>query len=147
MSALSASTIWLVLAVLLTLVEVMTLTFFLMWIALAAFILAIVTWVAPDMSMATQLILFALLSIVITLPGYKYIRPMVKKSEGETLNARTRALIGQGGPVVIDGAGNLKIQIGDTFWLAKSDENFQEGETGFVTGSDSTMLLIKHFKD
>ncbi len=133
---------WLLLGLVLLIAEMASGTTYLLWPAVAAFLTALIAWLAPT-GWVTELGVFAVLVIALTAFG----RPLVQRwrSEGEAngLNERGQALIGSRGVVAsfADGLGSVKV--GDTVWRAVSAEALTEGESVEIAGVDGVTLQVK----
>ena len=103
--SLSIVQIWLAIGVILIGAEIMTTTFFLLWPAVAAFVVAIISWVVPEFSFFGQLLVFAFVSAVLLVPGRRLVLPYIKNGHDTQINNRMAQLIGQPATIVyIDGA-------------------------------------------
>jgi len=92
---------WVALAVVLGAFEMATMSFFLIWPALAAALIALLLVAAPLASGATQIAAFAILSIVFTIIGRKLLHRVAgDKSAAEKLNSRSNLMIGRQGEVI-----------------------------------------------
>ena len=139
---------WIAFAILLGIVEVLTFSFFLIWPALAAFAVGIVLWIAPELSGAGQVLIFAVLAVLFTVAGRYYTvgRPTV--SEKPALNSRSAQLIGQRA-VVIDGfeAGRPgSVEVGGVRWravLAKDADVPQPGDVLDIADADGMTLIVR----
>ena len=120
---------WLVLALLLLAVELAGTGGFLLWVGMAAAITAGVLWLIPDLSVSSQLVWFALLSVVSAFLWWQYLRSRKPNPHSLKLNRRTEQFIGQRGVVteaVVSGRGRARI--GDTTWIVESSEALAEGD-------------------
>lgn len=125
---------WLVLALILFGVEMMSGTFDLLMASIAAAATAAFAAFAPDSATAWQVqcLVFAAASIVLIVAS-RYIFPNMRRAEPEhpTLNKRMVQLVGQHGEVTRDlGSGQGQVKIGDTVWGAEA----AEGQSGIIVG-------------
>jgi len=134
---------WLIFGVLLGALEIFAPTSFLLWPAIAAIITAAITWLLPAMGWQVQLVLFALLSVLVTLTGrYFYTFKSDSDNSHPTLNRRGESIKGRKITLdkpMINGVGSAIID--DTHWrLVGSD--FPEGTTLIVTGTEGSSLTV-----
>ncbi len=135
---------WLILGFGLLVAEVATGTSYILWTAVAALIVGLVTFILP-IGWQMQFLLFAILSVVLLVVGHKYVRPKFKGGEPSDLNDRARALIGKRVKAVKDfETGIGRVYVGDTQWRAKMDEgNAKAGEELKVVSVESTTLTVE----
>jgi len=133
---------WLVLGLILIGIETLGAGGFLVGIAIASFIMAVVAHVA-DVVWEWQLISFAVLSIISTAVFWLFFK---KKQQVDTrlINDRAAQMIGRTfvlkTPIT---APQDKIQIGDTYWKVESKQNFAAGDKVRVCASQGMTLLIE----
>ena len=140
---------WMILGVVLLGIEMLTGTFDLLMISIAAFLTGLFEQFVPG-SIAPwqgQLIFFGVASIALFALGrtvFSNMRP--DAPEHPTLNKRMNSLIGQRGTVSTAFAGGQgKVRIGDTEWLAESVDgsNFADGAVIVVEGAESTTVRVR----
>lgn len=133
---------WLVLGLVLLIAEMASGTTYLLWPAVAAFITALVAWVAPT-EWTVELGAFAALVIALTAFG----RPLVQRwrSEGGAsgLNERGQALIGARAVLSEFANGVGAVKVGDTRWRAVSEEPLAPGESVEIASVDGATLRVK----
>ena len=140
---------WFAFALVLFGIEMMTGTFDLLMIAIAAFATGIFAHFAPAGmgGWESQLVVFGLASIALIVLGRTVFAGMRKVvDEHPTLNKRMNSLIGKRGMVTADfEAGQGRVKIGDTEWLAESIDgsNFEDGATIVVEEAESTMVRVR----
>ncbi len=125
---------WLVLALILFGIEMMSGTFDLLMASIAAAATAAFAAFAPDSATAWQVqcLVFAAASVGLIVAS-RYIFPNMRRAEPEhpTLNKRMVQLVGQQGEVTRDfGNGQGQVKIGDTVWGAEA----AEGQSGIAVG-------------
>lgn len=121
---------WVAFGIVLGVLEMVTFSFFLIWPALAALILAGMLWVIPDFSGPAQITSFAVLSIALTLIGRKVLLQYGDGGGEETLiNNRAAQLVGRTGTVISTGAHEGAIDVDGIRWRAnwESTPNLAEG--------------------
>ncbi len=140
---------WLVIGVALLCIEIAAGTFDLLWIAVAALLTALATSLAPDLAPGwiPQILIFAVAGVALVVLGrtvFAGLRGAIKVHP--TLNKRTAALIGQHGAAAVDFvAGEGRIRIGDTTWIARSlsGGGLKAGDAVVVEAADKTVLTVR----
>lgn len=123
---------WLVVALVAFGVEMMTGTFDLLMVSIAAVLTAVFSAIMPG-GWQLQFVVFAVMSIVLIV-GSRYVFPGLRKAAPEhpTLNKRMAGLIGQRGEVTREiSGGHGQVRIGDTVWGAEA----AEGEGPLAVGT------------
>ena len=134
---------WLILALLLAGIEMLTPGFFAIWLGGAALITGLLVLVVPGMSWEGQLVLFAVLAVVSVLGWYRFGRRMRIATEDATLNRRGDSLIGRSGDLVepiVNGRGRVKID--DSVWRAEGNDA-PLGTRVTVTGVQGAILKVE----
>lgn len=137
---------WLGLCLVLLGIEMMLGTFDLLWVAVAAGLTALFASFMP-VDVAGQLVFFSVATIALLVLGRTVFAGMRKPTTTHPqLNERADSLVGQHG-VVADAfvAGNGRIKLGDTYWLAKSVDgsDLAEGATVRISAAESTLLMVE----
>lgn len=110
---------WIALALGLGAIEIVTFTYFMLWLGLAAFTVAIGLMIFPDMPGTLQLTSFALLSILYTAIGWVYVHRRQAEDTHPSLNRRANAVVGRQGIVVGEfSAGMGTVEIDGIRWRA-----------------------------
>jgi len=132
---------WLLAAAILAILEVILPGIFLVWMALAAAITGIATWVF-DIPFAWQLALFAVLAFVTVLTGRKVYDDNPIESSDPKLNERAARLVGQTVLVVqaIEN-GEGRVKVGDGVWNARGPDA-EVGSEMLVIGADGASLRV-----
>ena len=142
---------WLALGLMLFGIEMMTGTFDLLMISIAAWITAAFAWLAPD-SLATwqgQVLFFGAASVALFVVGRTVLSGMRKTTpEHPTLNKRMDSLVGQRGVATSDftNAGQGRVKIGDTVWGAEivdGSEIIHTGDVIVVEGARMNTALVR----
>ena len=105
---------WVAAALLIAAAELLTFSYYMLWLSLAAFAVAGLLTVRPETSGTTQLVVFAVLAVVFTAIGWAVAKRRRRDQEPSTLNSRANAMVGREavvaeafragvGPVEIDG--------------------------------------------
>ena len=114
---------WLILALVLAGIEMLTPGFFAIWLGGAALITGLIVLVISSMSWEGQVILFAILAAVSVLAWYKIGRRVMTATDDATLNRRGDSLVGRTGDLIepiVNGRGRLKID--DSTWRAEGND-------------------------
>ena len=138
---------WIALALGLGVAEILTFTFFMLWLALAALTVGIGLMMFPAMAGTSQLLTFALLSIVYTVIGWAFVRRRQPADGDPALNRRSAATIGRQA-VVTDAfsAGIGWVEIDGVRWrarLTKGAEMPERGATMSITSVDGMTLIVE----
>lgn len=142
---------WLVLGLVLFGIEMMTGTFDLLMISIAAWATALFTWLAPPgmTDWQGQILFFGAASLALFILGRTVLSGMRKTSpEHPTLNKRMDSLVGQRGIAASDfsTAGSGRIKIGDTMWGAETvdgSDAIQSGDVVVVEGARMNTALVR----
>lgn len=138
---------WLAAAILLAAAEMLTVSLVLVWSALAAALTGIALWLLPELSLAVQVALFALLSIAFTFGGRAAIQRFGDGGGAEThLNRRTAGLVGRKAVVVDFGAEGGQVTIDGIAWRARLEVGSAlpaAGDLVEVTGLDGIVLTVR----
>lgn len=138
---------WGAIGLILLAVEMATGTFYVLWFGVAALLLAVITWLAPNMSQAAQLFLFSVLSI-----GALFVwRTYYKKT---SLNSRVGQAqgeeIGRVGVIIepVSAMQNGRIQfaqgvMGSREWTAIANEAIEVGTQAIVVAVEGNTLRVK----
>lgn len=131
---------WLVAAIILLIVEVFTTTFFIIWVAIAAFIAGIFAFFSPQWVPWVVFVVASVFLLWIT-------RPLVKKLH-ERLPFRTNvdALVGTTGIVIetIDPVANTgRVRLGSDEWRARADQIVEVGSRVKVTDISGATLSVE----
>jgi len=133
--------VWMILAAILFVLELISPGIFFMWFGVAAAITGLIVF-RYDMSWQWQLVSFAALSLVTVLLANRYLRQNPLESERPLLNERAVQLVGQSFELldpIVDGRGSIKT--GDTIWRVEGPE-LPVGARIKVVGADGTLLKV-----
>jgi membrane protein implicated in regulation of membrane protease activity len=133
---------WLSLGLLLGVAEMVAPGFFLMWLGLAALIVGGLDYFLP-ITVAYQVAMFAILSVLTVFAGKKFLRENPIETEDAKLNDRGARLTGEIVTVVeaiTNGHGRVKV--GDSVWSARGVDA-AIGSRVRVTGADGAVLLVE----
>lgn len=134
---------WLILAVILIGLEILSPGVFFIWMGLAAIVVAVVLYIDPQLSWEAQLMIFAVLSIANILAARAYFKRHPIETDQPRLNRRGEQYIGRIFSLedaMINGEG--KVRVDDSTWKVRGP-NCRAGETVRVIGVDGVVLLIE----
>ncbi len=134
---------WLVLGVACVILDIFSPGVFFLWIGIAAGLVGLVLLVVPDLSWEWQVLLFALLSLVSTWVGWRFLRRYPSTTDQPHLNRRADRYLGRvftlDAPIV-NGVG--KIRVDDTVWKIEGADCPERSRVR-VTGVDGTLLRVE----
>ena len=133
---------WLVLGLILLIAEMASGTTYLLWPAVAAFITALLAWIAPT-GWVVEIVVFGVLILVLTYFGHPLVKRWRNEGAANGLNERGAALIGSRGVVstFANGVGSVRVQ--DTVWRALSEDELLAGQEDEVTAGDGATLKVR----
>ncbi|TKB51124.1 NfeD family protein [Ferrimonas sediminicola] len=139
------ATYWLILGLLLLTLELLGAGGYLLWIGGAALSTSVVARLS-DIRAENQWVLFATLSVLLTLAWYLYQRRRDRLGRQRSgLNQRARALVGSSCLILtrVTPQGG-RVKLGDSSWLARSEgeEILEEGTQARVIRVEGTLLMV-----
>lgn len=138
--------LWLIAAGILLIFEMMTLTFYLLWLSLGAAVAAIVAWVVPD-AYILQVVAGCVVAIVLTI----FTKPLSRKfrTSSKGFEDTGTELIGRQGVVVepIEEGQFGIVKIGGDTWSATSARSLKKDELVRVLKRSSTILEVERWED
>ena len=114
---------WWILAGLLLILELTAPAFFFLWLGIAAAAVGLILLVFPSLDLETQLVLFAIASIVAVLAWRKYRESRPAKTDQPNLNRRGQQYIGRVFSLtapITNGVG--KVTVDDSTWKVKGPD-------------------------
>jgi len=136
--------IWLALGVILLAVEAAFSTEWLLWPAVAAGVVAVVTALGLPLGLLGEMLLFAVLTVAATLLSRRLIQ-RVNPSDSPDINARDSRLVGQRAQVVqafVDGRG--RVFVSGAEWVAEIEGAAPlAGESVIVEATDGSKLKVR----
>jgi membrane protein implicated in regulation of membrane protease activity len=134
---------WLAIGLVLAAAEMAIPGVFLIWLAGAAIITGLLSWVVP-MGMPLQIVIFAVLAIVAVFAGKRWLKSNPIVSPDPLMNDRGGRLVGETVVVthVITG-GTGRVHHGDSEWLVRGPDA-EPGTRMRVSGHDGAVLLVEH---
>jgi membrane protein implicated in regulation of membrane protease activity len=133
---------WLVLGLILLIAEMASGTTYLLWPAVAAFITALLAWIAPT-GWVVEIVVFGVLILVLTYFGHPLVKRWRNEGAANGLNERGTALIGSRGVVSTFANGVGSVRVHDTVWRALSEDDLQAGQEVEVTAVDGATLMVR----
>lgn len=143
LDTLSSHWLWLALGLLLAIAEIVIPGVFLIWLAGAALLTGVVTWLVP-IGLPLEIVLFAALSLISVFIGRNYLRNNPIEPADAKLNHRGVQAIGE--IVLVTHAieaGSGRVKLGDSEWLARGPDA-EPGTRMRVSGNDGAVLLVEH---
>lgn len=138
--------VWLGLAALLALAELFVPGVFLIWVAAAAALTGILS-LFIDLTVAGQLTVFGLSTIIAVLGGRRWYLTHVVESENPLLNNRSAQLVGRTVTVVeAISATSGRAKVGDGEWPAKGP-NMEKGAIAMVAAVEGGVLRLEALED
>ena len=134
---------WAAVALLLFAAEAMAPGAFMLWLGLAAAATFVIVLLAPGMAVLTQVVVFAILSVVAILVWQRWFRGRGRGSDQPALNRRTAALVGRVVTLqaaIIEGRG--RVQIADALWDV-SGPDLPVGTSVRIVGGDAMVLQVE----
>jgi membrane protein implicated in regulation of membrane protease activity len=133
---------WWILAGILLILELTAPAFFFLWLGIAAAAVGLILLVFPSIDLETQLILFAITSIVAVLAWRRYRESRPKTTDQPNLNRRGQQYIGRVFSLtspITNGVG--KVTVDDSTWKVKGPD-LPEGTHIKVTGVDGVVFKV-----
>ena len=143
LNALDPRYAWLAIGLLLAAAEMAIPGVFLIWMAGAALVTGLATFLLP-FAVIEQVVLFAVLALGSVLAGRAWMRSHPVASADPAMNDRGRRAVGD--VVTVTQAiedGNGRVRMGDSVWLAEGPDA-AVGTRMRVSGHDGTVLLVEH---
>ena len=137
---------WIIVAIICGAIEIFTAGFWFLWLALAAFLVAIggsLGWLA---TLESQLLIFALFTLLFII----FTRPLVLRFiESNDTVSNVKALIGQHGIVTsqIDPIHFGQVKVNGEIWTAISSREIEVNTRIVVTGIDGVKLVVEKSED
>ena len=138
---------WIVLGIVLMLAEIFIGSFFIFWFGAAAVVVGLSLTIAPSISAPTQLIFWALLSLVFGVGWFRFLKPLSKDVTKAGLSRE--ALIGEIGQVLSvpngDKRGMVRFPaplLGSDEWLIMSQDSLSIGDRVSVKDVSGNSLIV-----
>ncbi len=134
---------WWILAGLLLILELTAPAFFFLWLGIAAAAVGLILLVFPSIELETQLVLFAIASIVAVVAWRKYRESRPITTDQPNLNRRGHQYIGRTFSLtdsIDNGVG--KVTVDDSTWKVKGPD-MPAGTHIKVTGVEGTVFMVE----
>ena len=134
---------WWILAGVLLILELTAPAFFFLWLGIAAAAVGMILLVFPSMPMETQLVLFAIASIMAVVAWKKYREARPVSTDQPNLNRRGHQYIGRTFSLaepIINGVG--KVSVDDSTWKVKGPD-LPAGTHIRVTGVEGVIFRVE----
>lgn len=135
---------WLILGAILLIVEVASFTLLFFWLAIAAFIMAGISYVMPDLTLTTQLFIFAAVALLSVIVWHKAFKKTQDTMGDARMNNRAERYIGQTATLIEpieNGQGKIKIE--DSLWKVRCNDKLAAGTQVEIIGADGVLLDVK----
>jgi membrane protein implicated in regulation of membrane protease activity len=135
--------VWFIVGLLLVILEVFISGAVLMWLGVAAFVVGVVAFFAPDLDWRYQLTLFAVLSVVSVFAARKYMKAKAAAEPVSKLNRRGQNYVGREyklSEAIVDGNGRIKVD--DGAWRVRGPDLPVDARVR-VTDVDGTVLIVE----
>lgn len=139
---------WIIFGMVLVVIEIFAPSTIFLWFGVGALITGLISLVFTDIGWQYELLIFALLSITLLLTARRYLLNKTGETDEPSLNQRGVNLIGRRAVVaesILNGEG--KVKVGDSYWLAQSDEAINEDAIVEIIGVEGTALKVKSAQD
>ena len=139
---------WVVFGIAVMVSEMFLGTFFILWFGAAAVVVGVMLFLIPDLSMTWQILLWTILSSVLALGWFKYLKPLsIDKTKA---GLSKEAITGEVGQVLIvpteDKRGKLRFPapvLGADEWIIISQDELTIGDRVIVVDVSGNSLIVK----
>lgn len=138
---------WFAVAAVLGTIEILAPGIFFLWLAIAAVITGVLAAVFADMASTVQIVVFALLSVLSVLTGWKIVKHNPQRNPDPTLNLRSAQYVGK--IYTLESAiqgGTGRVRIGDSSWKVEGPD-MALGSQVKVIGYDGPTLKVEKAGD
>lgn len=135
--------IWLTVAIVLFIAEVLGAAGFLVGAAVAALALAALTYFVADLGLAAQIFTYAIVAVIATLVYFRFFRA-TEPSNRDALPKRAQMMVGRRftlGEKLAAGT-ELRVQLGDSMWVVTSTHDIEMGAEVEVVDCDAMRLQV-----
>lgn len=134
---------WVVLAAALFLLEMLIVTGFLLGLALAAVVMALLVLLLPALAWDWQVLSFGVLAVLITVGYRRYFRKVNEATDNPLLNDRAAQMVGKMFVLSVDLDGTGADMLGDTRWTLRCNGRLPKGTRVRVAGVDGMVLSVE----
>ena len=139
---------WVVFGIAVMVSEMFLGTFFILWFGAAAVVVGVMLFLIPDLSMTWQILLWTILSSVLALGWFKYLKPL--SIDRTKAGLSKEAITGEVGQVLIvpteDKRGKLRFPapvLGADEWIIISQDELTIGDRVRVVDVSGNSLIVK----
>ncbi|MFB0934800.1 MAG: NfeD family protein [Propionivibrio sp.] len=140
---------WIVLGLCLSIAELAVPAFFIIWFGIGAIGVGLLLLISPDLSVATQLIVWAVVSSILVGIWFRYLRPRTMTAVGTSAANVT----GEIGILVSDLCQNSRGQVrfqkpvlGSDLWECYADANIKAGERVRIVAVEGSFIKVEASK-
>lgn len=133
---------WVAFALGLGALEMATMSFFLIWPALAALIMAGLVALVPGLSGEVIVSIFAILAIALTFAGRSLLHRFGDGQPQSNLNSRSAQLVGRHAKVLDWGETRGSVEVDGIRWAATCDAPLAEGASVRITEANGMTLTV-----
>ena len=140
---------WIILGLCLAMAELAVPAFFIIWFGIGALIVGLILAFAPDLGVATQLLLWAALSAVMVIFWFRYLKPKTMTAVGTS----TAHVTGEVGILVSDLCPNSRGQVrfqkpvlGSDVWECYADTEIKAGARVRVVSVEGSFIKVEEAK-
>jgi membrane protein implicated in regulation of membrane protease activity len=140
---------WVVLGMCLSIAELAIPAFFIIWFGIGAIVIGLLLLVAPDLGFASQLVIWAVVSSLLVLFWFRYLRPRTMTAVGTSAANVT----GEIGVLVSDLCPNSRGQVrfqkpilGADAWECYAEENIKAGERVRIVVVEGNYIKVEAAK-
>jgi membrane protein implicated in regulation of membrane protease activity len=116
---------------------------FLLWLGIAAVVMGVIVAVLPDLSLLTQVVIFAALSVVSILIYRRFFPPHAEPSDQPLLDKKVAQMVGRTFVLeqpIVNGHG--KVRVNDALWSI-TGEDLPAGARVTVVASEGITLRVQ----
>lgn len=137
---------WVAFGVGLGAVEMATMSFFLIWPAIAAIIMAVILWIAPGMQGEAHIAIYAVLAVVLTFAGRSYLRKFGDGAPETSLNDRSAQMVGRQAKVTQFELGEGQVELDGLNWSANwpKGQTAEAGQVVKIISADGMSLNVEN---
>ncbi|WP_153110175.1 NfeD family protein [Propionivibrio limicola] len=140
---------WIVLGLCLCIAEMAIPSFFIIWFGIGALGVGLILLIVPDLTLAKQLLLWAIFSSILVGIWFRYLKPRTITSVGTS----AANVIGEIGVLVSDLSPNSRGQVrfqkpvlGSDVWECYADESIKAGERVRIVNVEGSFIKVEKTK-
>ena len=136
--------LWFSLAGVFVVIEILSPTFYFLWLGIAAAIVGGVVAAGSGIGTMVQWLLFAVFTVACYAAWFFYLKKYPTKSLDPLLNSRAQQMIGKKA-IVVEAVrnGQGRIKLGDTTWSASANQDIEVNSSVTVIAAEGALLKIK----